>query len=75
MINEAVMQFAADLFTGTEFGPPGMPELDAPGFGDKRQAGYAALRNRAADAERFYVTEGGVTLVTPTMLRAATRGG
>ncbi len=31
--------------------------------------------DRAADAERFYVTEGGVTLVTPTMLRAATRGG
>jgi len=27
----------------------------------------------AADAERFYVTEGGVTLVTPTMLRSATR--
>ena len=31
--------------------------------------------DHAADAERFYVTEGGVTLVTPTMLRAATRGG
>lgn len=58
MINEAVMQFAADLFTGTEFGPPGMPELDAPGFGDKRQAGYAALRNRAADAERFCAWRG-----------------
>jgi glucose-1-phosphate adenylyltransferase len=28
----------------------------------------------AADAERFHVTEGGVTLVTQTMLRAATRG-
>jgi len=27
----------------------------------------------AADAERFYVTAGGVTLVTPAMLRAATR--
>jgi glucose-1-phosphate adenylyltransferase len=30
--------------------------------------------DRAADAERFHVTEGGVTLVTQTMLRAATRG-
>ncbi len=30
--------------------------------------------DREADAERFYVTEGGVTLVTPTMLRALTRG-
>jgi glucose-1-phosphate adenylyltransferase len=28
----------------------------------------------AADAERFYVTEGGVTLVTPAMLRGAARG-
>jgi glucose-1-phosphate adenylyltransferase len=28
-----------------------------------------------ADAERYYVTEGGVTLVTPTMLRALTRSG
>jgi len=31
--------------------------------------------DHAADAERFYVTEGGVTLVTQTMLRAVTRGG
>jgi glucose-1-phosphate adenylyltransferase len=29
----------------------------------------------AADAERFYVTEGGVTLVTAAMLRAAPRAG
>jgi glucose-1-phosphate adenylyltransferase len=29
----------------------------------------------AADAERFYVTEGGVTLVTAAMLRTGTRGG
>ena len=29
----------------------------------------------AADAERFYVTEGGVTLVTAAMLRAAPRTG
>ena len=29
----------------------------------------------AADAERFYVTEGGVTLVTASMLRAAPRAG
>jgi glucose-1-phosphate adenylyltransferase len=29
--------------------------------------------DRAADAERFYVTEGGVVLVTPAMLRAAAR--
>jgi glucose-1-phosphate adenylyltransferase len=28
-----------------------------------------------ADRERFYVTEHGVTLVTPAMLRAGTRGG
>jgi len=31
--------------------------------------------DHAADAERFYVTEGGITLVTQTMLRAATRSG
>ncbi len=29
----------------------------------------------AADAERFYVTEGGVTLVTAAMLRTGMRGG
>jgi glucose-1-phosphate adenylyltransferase len=29
----------------------------------------------AADAERFYVTEGGVALVTAAMLRSAGRGG
>jgi glucose-1-phosphate adenylyltransferase len=29
--------------------------------------------DRAADAERFYVTEGGVVLVTPAMMRAAAR--
>ena len=28
-----------------------------------------------ADAGRFYRTEGGITLVTPTMLRAVGRGG
>jgi glucose-1-phosphate adenylyltransferase len=31
--------------------------------------------DRTADAERFYVTEGGVVLVTPAMLRAAARPG
>jgi glucose-1-phosphate adenylyltransferase len=31
--------------------------------------------NRAADAERFYVTEGGVVLVTSAMLRAVSRPG
>jgi glucose-1-phosphate adenylyltransferase len=31
--------------------------------------------DRAADAERFYVTENGVTLVTASMLRAAPRAG
>jgi len=31
--------------------------------------------DRTADAERFYVTEGGVVLVTPAMLRASARPG
>jgi glucose-1-phosphate adenylyltransferase len=31
--------------------------------------------DRAADAERFYVTENGVTLVTAAMLRASPRAG
>jgi glucose-1-phosphate adenylyltransferase len=31
--------------------------------------------DRQADSQRFYVSEGGVTLVTAAMLRAATRGG
>jgi len=31
--------------------------------------------DREADSQRFYVSEGGVTLVTAAMLRAATRGG
>jgi glucose-1-phosphate adenylyltransferase len=38
---------------------------------DGTQIGVDAV----ADAERFYVTEGGVALVTSAMLRAATKAG
>lgn len=53
------MHFAADLFTGTKFAPPSALLDEAPrGFGDNRQAGYAALQARGDDGERFCAWRG-----------------
>lgn len=53
------MNVMADLFTGTEFAPPAALLADGPaGFSEETQAGYAALRAKIIDSERFCAWRG-----------------